>query len=154
MKMYLAIAVAALLLLLSIAVLKGQRDSLALQLEMTQTAVTELEQAALKSKSLLASRDAVDLKYTEELKNAKRENDQLRAAVADGTKRLRVKATCPVVSGSTGAASVDDGAEPELDPAAREDYLQLRERIVGTEKRLAGLQAYVKGVCLAGGADE
>jgi len=154
MKTYLAIAVAALLLLLSIAVLKGQRDSLALQLEMTQTAVAELEQAAMKSKGMLASRDAVDLKYTEELKNAKNENDRLRAAVASGAKRVRVKASCPVVSRDTGSASVDDGAEPELTGAAREDYLQLRERIVVSEKRLAGLQAYVKGVCLVGGADE
>jgi len=135
-------------------VLKGQRDSLALQLEMTQTAVTELEQAAMKSKGMLASRDAVDLKYTEELKNAKHENDQLRAAVADGTKRLRVKATCPVVSRDAGAASVDDAGEPAFDAAAREDYLRLREQISVTEKQLAGLQAYVRGVCLAGGADE
>jgi len=153
-KTYLTIAVAALLLLLSIAVLKGQRDSLALQLEMTQMAVNELEQAAMKSKKMLASRDAVDLKYTEELKNAKNENDRLRAAVADGTKRLRVKASCPVVSRDAGAPGVDDGAEPELTGAAREDYFQLRDRIVASEKRLAGLQAYVKDVCLAGGADE
>ncbi|EHS1608704.1 lysis protein, partial [Escherichia coli] len=44
-----------------------------------------------------AQRDvaALDAKYSRELADARAENETLRADVAAGRKRLRVKATCP-----------------------------------------------------------
>lgn len=50
-----------------------------------------------------------------ELRNAQQEIERLSAAVADGSRRLSVRASCPAsagsVSASTGAGSVDDGSQ-------------------------------------------
>lgn len=92
---------------------------------------------------------AIDIKYTKELADAKSENERLRADIASGTKRLQLNATCPKpVSKTSGPASVDDVASPELTPAARRDYIDLRERIGIATKQIEGLQAYINNVCL------
>lgn len=154
MKVYAAIAAVIAFLLFSLLIVKSERDSLALRLDMTEGAVEALESAAKKSRALLVLRDEIDKKYNEELENAKSENRRLRDAVDTSAKRLLVKASCPIVPGNTSASGISDAARPELHSSARQDYFDLRERIVSTEKRLAGLQAYVKNVCLAGGANE
>lgn len=50
-----------------------------------------------------------------ELRHAQQEIDRLSAAVADGSRRLSVRANCPAsagrVSASTGAGRLDDGAQ-------------------------------------------
>ncbi|HHY6978303.1 TPA: lysis protein [Yersinia enterocolitica] len=93
---------------------------------------------------------AIDIKYTKELADAKSENERLRADIASGTKRLQLNATCPKpVSKATGPASVDDVTSPELTPAARRDYIDLRERIGIATSQINGLQAYITNVCLA-----
>lgn len=151
MKIYLALAAVILTLVITAFALKKQNESLALRLDLASKQLLELEEMARKRAVLLAARDQIDAKYTEELSRAKNEIDGLRAAVDDGRKRLRVKASCPtVVSGSASTASVSDAAGVELDRAARSDYFSLRERVITTEKRLAGLQEYVRNVCLSG----
>lgn len=150
MKVYLVLAAVILTLAITAFALKKQNESLGLRLDLASKQVLELEDLARKRAVLLTARDQIDAKYTEELSRAKSEISDLRAAVDDGRKRLRVKASCPtVVPGATGAASVSDAERPELDPAARSDYFSLRERVITTEKRLAGLQEYVKNVCLS-----
>ncbi|EKN3987766.1 lysis protein [Yersinia enterocolitica] len=92
---------------------------------------------------------AIDIKYTKELADAKSENERLRADIASGTKRLQLNATCPrPVSKTTGPASVDDATGPELTPAARRDYIDLRERIGIATSQISGLQDYITNVCL------
>lgn len=150
MKLYLIAGACLLSLLAVVFALKKQNESLALQLDLATETVAQLEDLAQKRAALLAKRDSIDNKYTEELSRAKSEIDDLRAAVATSTKRLRVKASCPTgVSGAASSTGLDDAERPELDSAARSDYFSLRERVVTTEKRLAGLQDYVRNVCLS-----
>ncbi len=93
---------------------------------------------------------AIDIKYTKELADAKSENERLRADIDSGTKRLQLNATCTKpVSKTTGPASVDDVTGPELTPAARRDYISLRERIGIATTQITGLQDYINNVCLA-----
>ena len=94
----------------------------------------------------------LDRKHTEELKSAKEENVRLRGDVADGRRRLQLKASCPAnsrnVPSSTGAASLADGASPRLDDAAERDYWSLRSGIATARNQIAALQQYVREVCL------
>lgn len=95
----------------------------------------------------------LDRKHTEELKSAKEENVRLRGDVADGRRRLQLKASCPAdsrnVPNATGASSLADGAGPRLDDAAERDYWRLRDGIARARNQIAALQQYVKEVCLA-----
>ena len=56
---------------------------------------------------------ALDAKYTEELADAKAENDALRDDVA-GRRRLHIKAVCQSVREATTASGVDNTASPRL----------------------------------------
>lgn len=94
----------------------------------------------------------LDRKHTEELKSAKDENDRLRGDVADGRRRLQLKASCPA-SGSnlpnaTSTASLGNGSGPRLDDAAERDYWSLRSGIATARNQIAALQQYVREVCL------
>lgn len=92
---------------------------------------------------------AIDIKHTKELADAKSENERLRADIANGTKRLRLNATCTKpVSKTTGSASVTDDASARLTNAAERDYISLRERIGIATSQINGLQAYINNVCL------
>ena len=55
---------------------------------------------------------ALDAKYTEELADAKAENDALRDDVAAGRRRLHIKAVCQSVREATTASGVDNAAPP------------------------------------------
>ncbi|WPC03470.1 lysis protein [Pseudomonas benzenivorans] len=151
MNKYLVAVIAGLCAVLLVFALKSKIERLENELDLAQEKAAELEFLAQKTGEKLAARDEIDKKYAQELSDAREEIEGLRADVAAGNKRLRVKAVCPVaVPSSTSAASVDDAVGAELDPVARSDYFALRERVVVTEQRLAGLQDYVKNVCLEG----
>ena len=68
---------------------KAQRDKNARELKLANAAITDMQ---------MRQRDvaALDAKYTEELADAKAENDALRDDVAAGRRRLHIKAVCPV----------------------------------------------------------
>lgn len=92
----------------------------------------------------------IDAKYTQELANANEQIEKLRADVASGHKRLRIAATCPKMSRGTATARLDDGVPPpRLTDAAQSDYFTLSNRIETTRSQLAGLQDYIRHVCLA-----
>lgn len=59
--------------------------------------------------------DTLDQQRYGELRHAQQENDRLSATVADGSRRLSVRASCPAaasgLSSATGAGSLDDGAQ-------------------------------------------
>ncbi|AJJ04938.1 bacteriophage Rz lysis family protein [Yersinia pseudotuberculosis] len=114
------------------------------------TAVARQQQAALDQiETQRQDVAAIDIKYTRELADAKSENERLRADIESGTKRLQLNATCPKpVPKATGTTGMDDVTGPELTPAARRDYLSLRERIGIATTQIEGLQAYINNVCL------
>lgn len=91
----------------------------------------------------------IDAKYTRELTDAKATIDQLERSVIAGNQRLRVNASCKSVSGLTTASGLDDGTRAGLTDAAQRDYFTLRKRIEIARSQIAGLQDYIRNVCLA-----
>lgn len=87
---------------------------------------------------------AIDEHRTKELNDAKNQIDDLQRAVAAGTRKLQLAATCP----TTGAAGVADATGPRLTDAAERDYFRLRERIETARSQIAGLQDYIRKACI------
>lgn len=87
---------------------------------------------------------ALDVKYTQELRNAQDTIDQLRADVDTGTKRLSVRAKCLPTAAGTG--SMGDAGTAELDAAARQDYYRLREQMILADKQIHYLQDYIRKI--------
>lgn len=151
MNKYLIAVIAGLCAVLLVFALKFKIDRLENELILEQERAERLEFLAQKSGEKLVARDEIDKKYERELSNAREEINGLRADVDAGNKRLRVKAVCPTrVPAAASTTGLDDAGGAELDSAARSDYFALRERVILTEKRLSGLQDYVKNVCLDG----
>lgn len=90
---------------------------------------------------------ALDEKYTKELADAKATINQLHDDVANGKRRLQLKATCEKQSTSS-PTGMDDAASARLTVAAQQDYFTLRERIEVARKQIIGLQQYIKEQCL------
>lgn len=96
---------------------------------------------------------ALDAKHTKELTDALSENTRLADAVRTGQRRLRLNAT-RTPSAETGvpeaasAASVADAEGPRLTAAAERNYFDLRAGIATAQQQIAGLQDYVRDVCL------
>lgn len=88
---------------------------------------------------------AIDETRTKELNDAKNQIAGLQRDVATGARKLRVSATCQP---STTSGMVD-ATEPGLTDTAQRNYFTLRERIATSEKQIAGLQDYIRNVCLA-----
>jgi prophage endopeptidase len=87
---------------------------------------------------------AIDENRTQELSDAKNKIDDLRRLVAAGARKLQLAATCP----TSGAAGVADATSPRLTDAAERDYFRLQERIETARGQIAGLQDYIRNVCL------
>lgn len=91
---------------------------------------------------------AVEAEQYALLRDAEKQNDKLRADVDAGRKRLLVNASCPASSDrmpETGSsASVDNGAAPELNPEARQDYYSLRSGIERVTRQLLACQARLR----------
>ncbi|MDC9615827.1 lysis protein [Xenorhabdus khoisanae] len=88
----------------------------------------------------------LDTRHTQELANAKIEIDTLRADVAAGRRKLRIKATCPV-SETVTSGSVGDAGTPQLTEPARQDYYRLREMMTENERQTKYLQDYINTEC-------
>ncbi|EFE98329.1 lysis protein [Serratia odorifera] len=86
----------------------------------------------------------IDEHRTKELNDAKNQIDDLQRAVAAGARKLQLSATCP----TSGAAGVADATGPRLTDAAERDYFRLRERIETAKSQIAGLQDYIRNVCI------
>ena len=101
-------------------------------------------------RELAAEAEDLDRMHSASLAAARADADRLAADLADSRKRLRVTATCTArVPETASTTRVDDGAEAELTQAARQDYLSLRRRLTENEAALAGLQDYVRRICLS-----
>jgi prophage endopeptidase len=127
-----------------------QRDEALEDVRGLSAEVVGLRQAARISGEMLAERDAIDQRNTEELTDARTENERLRRAVGDGAGRLHVRATCPAsgsVSATAGTARMADAGTAELAADARPDYFTLRDELALTRQMVLGLQQYALGVC-------
>lgn len=89
----------------------------------------------------------LDIKVTQELANAKSEVELIRAGISNGTKRLRIAASCPKLPEATVATGKLDAAGPRLNDSAERDYLSLVERIRQSETMINGLQSYIRTQC-------
>ena len=112
---------------------KAQRDKNARELKLANAAITDMQ---------MRQRDvaALDAKYTEELADAKAENDALRDDVAAGRRRLHIKAVYQSVREAT--ASGVDNAASRLADTAEQDYFTLRERLITMQKQLKEPEVY------------
>ncbi|MGP5282085.1 lysis system i-spanin subunit Rz [Pseudomonas helleri] len=111
--------------------------------------VSGLREAARISGEMLADRDENDLTRTKALNHALSEINDLRRTVDDGSKWLRVKATCsPPKPDQTGAGGVDDAGAAELTADARSDYFTLRDQLALSRQMILGLQDHVRRICL------
>lgn len=149
MNRYLLIALAA----CAVAILFGWQHIRAqgVALDAATARNATLEAAAESRRNTQRLLAQLDTEHTKALTDAQTANNQLRTAVATGAHRLSVKAACPAVRATTGAARVDDAeARAELDPASA-------ERIIATANdgdeaivALTALQDYVNRFCLKG----
>jgi prophage endopeptidase len=92
------------------------------------------------NQQLIASRaqtEAIRQTFIEYKAGKENETSALERAVADGSKRLRVKASCPTVraDGTVSGGTVSGTAE--LDPSVRSDYFELKR---GLDRQFAELQ--------------
>ncbi|CBJ79830.1 putative Rac prophage; prophage lambda endopeptidase [Xenorhabdus bovienii str. Jollieti] len=88
----------------------------------------------------------LDSKHRQELDNAKSEIDTLRADVAAGRRKLRIKAICPV-SETVASGSVGDATTVELSGETGSTVLDIRESIISDRAKLRYLQEYVNTEC-------
>lgn len=121
---------------------RAERDS-------AQNEAAGLREAARISGERLAQAAANDTKHTQELRNARKKNEDLRLSVGSGDQRLLVQAVCPVASvpASPGAAGMADGTTAELAPNARPDYFTLLDQLALSERMILGLQDHIDTVC-------
>lgn len=126
-----------------------QRNSARSERDSAQQEVSGLREAARISGERLATAAANDLKHTQELSNALKNNQALRDSVGAGDQRLRVQATCPVIDvrANTGAAGVADAGAAELSPDARPDYFTLLDQLALSERMILGLQDHIRSFC-------
>lgn len=92
------------------------------------------------NQQLIASRaqtEAIRTTFIEYKAGKENETSALERAVTDGTKRLRVKASCPAVpaDGTVSGGAVSGTAE--LDASVRSDYFELKR---GLDRQYAELQ--------------
>ena len=130
--------------------LEGQRDTARRERDSAQSEAISLREAVRRSGEQLAERDAIDLQRSQELNDARSQNDVLRRAVDAGGQRLRVAATCsPAVSANVnaGAGGLADAGTAELAADARPDYFTLRNQLALSKQMILGLQDHVRRVC-------
>lgn len=150
MTRYLIAALAACLVLIygGWSHIQGQAKDMAVAKDRIDT----LERAAASRRNTQRLLAQLDTEHTKALTDAQTTNNQLRAAVAIGARRLSVKATCPAVRTAATATSLDDAeARAELDPATAERIVAIPadgdEAIIA----LTGLQDYITNICQKGG---
>ncbi|PYZ35391.1 lysis protein [Enterobacter cloacae complex sp.] len=92
---------------------------------------------------------ALDAKYTQELADAKAQNDALQRKLDNGG-RVLVKGRCPMPASTkaTGSSSLGNDATVELSDVAGRNVLGIRSGIISDQTSLRALQEYIKTQCL------
>lgn len=129
-----------------------RREHAEMVVDLNQKALKAVKEALATAAARQDALDALDSKFTKELDDARKQNRSLADAVRAGDRRLRLAAACPVpradVPQAPGATGMADAQEPRLTPAAERHYFDLRDGIITAEKQIAGLQEYIRDVCL------
>lgn len=120
----------------------ADRDSVSAKYASTAAKAESLENTLRLQRELTADRDAIDRQYTEALAHAQAQNDQLRADLAAGRKRVHVNAVC--VPSDTGASGSADAGTPRLTPDAEQARTDLEYAVEQQRQQIIGLQAYIK----------
>ncbi|HBB9910462.1 TPA: lysis protein [Citrobacter freundii] len=121
---------------------KKQRDEKTQALNLANATITDMT---------TRQRDvaALDGKYTQELADAKAENDALQRKLDNGG-RVLVKGKCPVpaTTKTSSASGMGNDATVELSPVAGRNVLGIRSGIVSDQTSLRALQEYINTQCL------
>jgi prophage endopeptidase len=111
--------------------------------------VTTLTNAATSRRNTQRLLADLDTQHTRELTNAQTVNNQLRADVASGARRLSIAATCPAVRATTSTAGLADAeARADIDPAAAQRIVAITNDGDEAIIALSALQDYVTTTCL------
>lgn len=121
---------------------KDQRNKATRQLSLANAAINDMQ---------IRQRDvaALDAKYTQELADAKAENDALQRKLDNGG-RVLVKGRCPVPAATEAASpsGVGHDATVELSDVAGRNVLDIRSGITRDQTALRTLQEYINTQCL------
>ena len=88
----------------------------------------------------------LDVKYTQELDNAKTEISRLRVSAERNPGRVYIKAECPKSEGVT-TSGMDDATTARPTDTTIRNYWLLREQIAQSEQMILGLQGYIEMSC-------
>lgn len=108
-----------------------------------KTELTQVKQEFTNYKTLVQKVNEIDNKFTQDLANAKAENNKLYDNVINGLGRLQLNIN------KTTATSMDDANACELTGEARQNYYLLRDDIITKDKQILGLQDYINNICLS-----
>lgn len=121
---------------------KKQRDSAVNEAALAKATIADMQ---------TRQRDVatLDAKYTQELADAKAQNDALQRKLDNGG-RVLVKGRCPVptTTQATGSSSLGNDAAVELSDVAGRNVLGIRSGIISDQTSLRVLQEYIKTQCL------
>lgn len=121
---------------------KKQRDEKSRALNLANATITDMT---------TRQRDVAELdaKYTQELADAKAENDALQRKLDNGG-RVLVKGKCPVpaTTKTSSASGMGNDATVELSPVAGRNVLGIRSGIISDQTSLRALQEYINTQCL------
>ncbi|MCV0161040.1 lysis protein [Pseudomonas aeruginosa] len=144
MTKWLIVAVGVLAVLLAgtaaawrMSVLSGERDQYRASAERAKAQASDYQ-------CRVEAGNAIERTYLEAVKSANAQNDQLRADIASGARRVYVKANCPVQH--PGAAPGSDAGRAELAPADGQTVSDLRAGIERKEALIKALQEYINGM--------
>ncbi len=121
---------------------KDQRDKATEQLSLANDAIDDM-----KVRQRIVA--ALDAKYTQELADAKAENDALQRKLNNGG-RVLVKGRCPVQAATqaTGTSGMGNDETVELSDVAGRNILGIRAGIKQDQSALRLLQEYIREQCL------
>lgn len=121
---------------------KKQRDTAVNETALAKTTITDMQ---------TRQRDVatLDAKYTQELADAKAQNDALQRKLNNGG-RVLVKGRCPVpaTTQTTVTPSMGNDASVELSDVAGRNILGIRSGILSDQTSLRALQDYINTQCL------
>ncbi|HGU9880540.1 TPA: lysis protein [Citrobacter freundii] len=121
---------------------KKQRDEKSRALNLANATITDMT---------TRKRDVAELdaKYTQELADAKAENDALQRKLDNGG-RVLVKGNCPVpaTTETSDSSGMGNDATVELSPVAGRNVLGVRDGIIRDQTALRTLQDYIRTQCL------
>lgn len=120
---------------------KEQRDKATEKLALSNATIKDMQ-------SRQRAVAELDAKYTQELADAKAENDALQRKLDNGS-RVRVKGRCPVPASTetASAASMGDDATVELSSVAGRNVLGIRDGIKQDQAKIAALQQFITEQC-------